>query len=532
MIKLKKIIAFLMIFVLIIPSSRVCLADKKIPISAEILTLPKCVDFCVGDAVDTRGLSLIVTYNDDSTEIITSGFDVSYDFSKAGKGKVVVSYTEMDVTVKVSYDVNVIKRPTLSADNIEVQSGNNFKLPIYISGNCGFMGIDLKVVYDAKVFIPVSVEKGTLITDGLLDDSVATASDGAFDIIWSGQNELKADGQLCIVTFYCKDTAKAGNSSIQISAVRENTYLENYSSISCNNATCTVNILTEKEQQSKKKRTLDNLILIMPGWKKGDKIPKPELKGNDGNGKVTYSYSAIGKNNFSSSVPSEPGTYIAKAYVAETELYYAAVATCVFTISDNQSQTIKPPKVGSVNNFKCTKYSPSSVTLSWKKLADVTGYEIYQYNTSKKKYVKVAETKTNKYSKTKLKKNTVYKFYVKAYKRVGKQKYYGKRSLILNTSTKRTANSLKSVKALGAKKVSVSWKKAKGCSGYEIYLCRNRKFNKGVKKYYIKNASKTSIKISKLMRKKTYYVRVRNYKLLNGKKYYSSWSNIKKVIVK
>ena len=48
----------------------------------------------------------------------------------------------------------------------------------------------------------------------------------------------------------------------------------------------------------------------------------------------------------------------------------------------------------------------------------------------------------------------------------------------------------------------------------------------------IKKTKTTSASVSKLKKKKTYYVRVRTYKTVGGKKYYSSWSKVKKVKTK
>ncbi|MFR8616964.1 MAG: fibronectin type III domain-containing protein [Anaerostipes hadrus] len=42
----------------------------------------------------------------------------------------------------------------------------------------------------------------------------------------------------------------------------------------------------------------------------------------------------------------------------------------------------------------------------------------------------------------------------------------------------------------------------------------------------------TSYTIKKLKKKKTYYVRIRTYKKVSGKTYYSEWSSMKKVKIK
>ena len=46
------------------------------------------------------------------------------------------------------------------------------------------------------------------------------------------------------------------------------------------------------------------------------------------------------------------------------------------------------------------------------------------------------------------------------------------------------------------------------------------------------SASKTSLKVKKLKTRKKYYVQIRTYKTVDGKKCYSTWSSAKKVKTK
>ena len=82
------------------------------------------------------------------------------------------------------------------------------------------------------------------------------------------------------------------------------------------------------------------------------------------------------------------------------------------------------------------------------------------------------------------------------------------------------------------KAVVVTWKKVKNVSGYEVQLATDKKFKKNKKKVNIKkpNASKKTVK--KLKKNKKYYVRVRSYKIVNGKKVYGKWSKVKSVKTK
>ncbi len=99
-------------------------------------------------------------------------------------------------------------------------------------------------------------------------------------------------------------------------------------------------------------------------------------------------------------------------------------------------------------------------------------------------------------------------------------------------TVKPKAASLKSVKSASSRQMTVKWKKSSGITGYQIQYSTSKTFKSGNKKKTVKGASKTSQKISSLKRGKTYYVRIRTYKTVSGTKFYSSWSEAKKVKVK
>ncbi len=79
------------------------------------------------------------------------------------------------------------------------------------------------------------------------------------------------------------------------------------------------------------------------------------------------------------------------------------------------------------------------------------------------------------------------------------------------------------------KQIKVSWKKqTTQTTGYQI-----RYTNNSAKKYTTVSNNKTNAKtIKNLKKNKKYYVRIRTYKLVNGKKYYSAWSKSKTITTK
>lgn len=84
------------------------------------------------------------------------------------------------------------------------------------------------------------------------------------------------------------------------------------------------------------------------------------------------------------------------------------------------------------------------------------------------------------------------------------------------------------LKVSGKCKVKATWKKLTNISGYQIQYAPNKKFKKAKRK----TVKSTSVTIKKLKKKKTYFVRVRAYKLVDGKKVYGKWSVVKKVKIK
>ena len=83
----------------------------------------------------------------------------------------------------------------------------------------------------------------------------------------------------------------------------------------------------------------------------------------------------------------------------------------------------------------------------------------------------------------------------------------------------------------GKKRFTVQWKKDKKADGYQVQYSTDKKFKKNVKSM---NVSKKNTKatVKKLKKGKTYRVRIRSYKKIDGKKYYSGWGKVKSVKVR
>ena len=111
-----------------------------------------------------------------------------------------------------------------------------------------------------------------------------------------------------------------------------------------------------------------------------------------------------------------------------------------------------------------------------------------------------------------------------------KDNYSGKKTLSFTINPEGTAISSlsKSKKAFTAK-----WKKQSAqTSGYQLLYSTNSKFKSRNKYVTVSSYKTTSKTIKKLAAKKKYYVKIRTYRSVSGKKYYSGWSAAKTVVTK
>ena len=95
-------------------------------------------------------------------------------------------------------------------------------------------------------------------------------------------------------------------------------------------------------------------------------------------------------------------------------------------------------KPAQVKNLKKTAVTSNSITVKFKKVKNIKGYQIRVYNT-KNKLVKSKTTKKIKYKITGLKASTKYKIKVRAYKVSNKKKVYGKYSKTITVKTAKSS---------------------------------------------------------------------------------------------
>lgn len=85
------------------------------------------------------------------------------------------------------------------------------------------------------------------------------------------------------------------------------------------------------------------------------------------------------------------------------------------------------------------------------------------------------------------------------------------------------------VKTAGSGKITVSCDKNGHSDGRQIKVSTVSSFKSNVKTYKISGNKKT---VTGLKKGKTYYIKIRNYRKIDGKLHYGSWSSVKKIKVK
>lgn len=112
----------------------------------------------------------------------------------------------------------------------------------------------------------------------------------------------------------------------------------------------------------------------------------------------------------------------------------------------------------------------------------------------------------------------------------GKGNYTGTKTAYFNIVPKKAA--IKKVTSPGKKKIKVTIKKDTQADGYQIQCALNKSFKKGKKTVTLKKKTIINKTIGKCKSGKKYFVRVRSFKKIDGKKVYGAYSKIKPVNVK
>ena len=207
----------------------------------------------------------------------------------------------------------------------------------------------------------------------------------------------------------------------------------------------------------------------------------------------------------------------------KVKLANAAAATTTFTMPANpvsiranyETLTCGTPKVKS-------SYTYRSAKLSWSKVKEAAGYQVYRSASKNGKYKKVKTTKAKSWTNQNLTTGKTYYYKVRAYKKSEKT-IYGAFSKATKVVPRTKSPSFK-LKA-GNNRIKVSWKKVGGADGYRIYRSKTKNGTyKLIRESRSRSRTYTSIHLSDHHR---YYYKMRSYKIVKGKKVCSAATIVK-----
>lgn len=222
-----------------------------------------------------------------------------------------------------------------------------------------------------------------------------------------------------------------------------------------------------------------------------------------------------------------------KQYITVKECVGCKKSKTIVSKNISSSETVSAPERVKIVSASQTA---DSVTLKWEKAVGADGYAVYKYDSKAKKYKKIKTIKsgkTAKYKITGLKAGKEYRFKVKAYCTKNGKTLWGKASKAFITATEPKKASIKSFKSTKAKTATLVWAPVSGANGYQVKYSTSKKFTKKTTKSVMVKKQKTKkVTLKKLKKGKKYYIKLRAYKTVNGKKIYGSYSKVKSVKVK
>lgn len=211
--------------------------------------------------------------------------------------------------------------------------------------------------------------------------------------------------------------------------------------------------------------------------------------------------------------------------------------TAVITASDvsgsiRASCKVTVKKMGAPGSFKAASAAYNQIRVSWNGVSGAAGYEVF-YSTSKDgSYTKKATLKSSARSYTFIGLTTgkTYYFKVRGYKvESDSTRYAGDYTAVKSAKPVPSKQTAFKVKA-GKRSFTASWKKVSGASGYTVYY--STKKTSGFKSKTVKGNSKVRYTVKSLKKGKTYYVKSRAYRTVNGKKVYGSYTSLVRVKAK
>ena len=169
----------------------------------------------------------------------------------------------------------------------------------------------------------------------------------------------------------------------------------------------------------------------------------------------------------------------------------------------------------------------NKIILKWREIPGAQGYQIYRSAKPDKGFKKagtISSGGTVSWSDT-VGFNKTYYYKIRSYRHFNGINIYSPYSSVKKASSKLSSPKMASLTLSSQHKITIKWDKMKGVTGYRIYRKTGKSGTyKTIKK--IKGANTVSFTDSAILPNNTYYYKMRAYKTVSKKEYYSPYSNV------
>ena len=227
---------------------------------------------------------------------------------------------------------------------------------------------------------------------------------------------------------------------------------------------------------------------------------------------TTSTYLNVTKLNYNSS-----NLYSVRAYCRDGKNTYSGFLS--------QSFTAKVLSPGKATSLKRTASASTSVSFSWSPSVNTDGYLVYRYDSAKKAWINIADTKATNYTAKNLSPNTQYAFILRSYKYDGKVRVLSPNNsgaFYISTNPLSVTGLKVSEESVYTTKMTVSWNKSANINGYALFYAEQG----GTETLLWLSSDKTSVELTQLKPGTTYKIRIQSYRNWNTGRLYSTSSTV------
>ncbi|MCM1363457.1 MAG: fibronectin type III domain-containing protein [Faecalibacterium sp.] len=189
--------------------------------------------------------------------------------------------------------------------------------------------------------------------------------------------------------------------------------------------------------------------------------------------------------------------------------------------------TVSPAPPSKVSGLKTAAKGYDTVTLTWTKMSNITGYEIYTYNANTKEYKKLASvgSSATSYADKSANALSATQYSIRAYKTYkGSNIYSPYSSIVTHKPATITVGQVTGLTQSSSTSTTITlkWSSVKDATGYKV-----QKYDEKNKKYVdVATVSGNTCTIKSLTANKSYKFRVRAYIKVYTKTVYGSYSSV------